>query len=131
MTRWILALVLVACTGCRSTDQFNRLAAQLTSDAITASEQHRCTVHGMPCLTDDQFKAVNGHLNKVSVAGEEYTKLRIAGTASVKDASTFLSTVATETGILAQTYTDGAIWAVLAKLTALQQKAVTLIGGTK
>ena len=125
----LIVLCALLSGSCASTDSFNRLAANLTRDAITATEQNRCTVHAQPCLSDDQFKGANVELNKISVAGREYTKLRIAGTASAKDAHTFLATVAEETAILAKTYTTGGIAAALAKLTELQSRAVKLLGG--
>lgn len=126
----VLAFALAALfSGCASTDRFNRLAADLTHQAIVASEQHRCVEHAAPCLTDAQFKAVNVELHKVSVAGAEFTRLRIAGTASVKDAQTFLATVAEEVAKLSRAYPDGAVGKVLAILGELQAKAAKLIGG--
>lgn len=128
----LVAIALLTTTvfsGCASTDSFNKLSAQLTRDAITASERNRCTEHAAPCLSDDQFKAVNVRLHQVSVAGLEYTKLRIAGTASIANAQTFIATVATETAALSKAFPDGAVAGVLAKLTELQQRAVRLLGG--
>lgn len=124
-----LAIALPALVGCASTDQFNKIAADVVGEAITASEQNRCTEHAPPCLSDDQFRAVNLELNRVSVAGREFTKLRIAGTASTQDVATFLGVVAEESAILSRTFPNGAISDVLTKLIELQAKAVKLLGG--
>ena len=126
---FVLAFALgVLAQACATVDSFNKVAADVTHDAIVASEDNRCTVHAKPCLSDDQFKAVNLELHKVSVAGTEFTKLRIAGKSSIADAQTFLSVVAEETSILSKTFPDGSVGAVLAKLTELQVKAVKLLG---
>lgn len=114
-------------SACASVDGFNRLSANITRDAITQSELNRCTVHAQPCLSDDQFRAVNLELHKISVAGTEFTKLRIAGTSSLADVSTFLSVVATETAVLSTAFPNGAIAKVLAALTKLQAQAVALL----
>jgi hypothetical protein len=123
-----LVVTVLSMTACATVDSFNKVAADVTHEAIVASEQHRCTVHAQPCLSDEQFRAVNAELHKVSVAGVEFTKLRIAGKASIADAQTFLAVVAEETGVLSKTFTNGSISAVLAKLTELQAKAVQLLG---
>lgn len=128
VARFVVVLFLTVAPACATVDSFNKAAARLTHDAIVASEANRCTVHAAPCLTDAQFRGVNVELNKISVAGREFTKLRIAGKASAKDATTFLSTVAEEVAVLSRTYTDGSIKVVLDKLTALQARAVKLIG---
>lgn len=127
--RFSVLLLSLTLNACATVDSFNKAAADLTHDAIVASEQHRCTVHLAPCLSDDQFKAVNLELNKVSVSGREFTKLRIAGKASATDISTFLATVSEETTVLTKTFPDGAIGGVLAELVKLQAKAVALLGG--
>jgi hypothetical protein len=132
LKRTALSLLVVVAfalgAGCATVDSFNKVAADVTHDAIVASEDNRCTVHAKPCLSDDQFKAVNVELHKVSVAGTEYTKLRITGKASIADVQTFLSVVAEETSILSKTFPDGSVGAVLSKLTDLQVKAVKLLG---
>ena len=115
-------------SGCASVDKFNVVAADVTHDAIVASEQHRCSVHWAPCLTDDKFKAVNVELHKVSVAGTEFTKLRLAGHSTIGDAHTFLAVVAEETAILSKTFQTGAIAEVLAELAKLQTQATKLLG---
>lgn len=128
MRRLILASVILSCSACATVDTLNVTAEKLTRIAIQQNEANRCSVHPKPCLSDDQFKAVATDLNKVSVAGREFTGLSIAGKASVKDASTFLATVATVTGDLGKTFTDGAIASVLSTLAQLQQKISDLLG---
>lgn len=125
----LLALLLTgSLAACASAERFNRMAADVTHAAIVASEQNRCTVHPAPCLSDQQFKDVNLELYQVSVAGREFTKLQIAGTASTKDVHTFLATVATTTAALSRAFPDGSVGSVLAELTKLQQRAVKLLG---
>lgn len=121
----LLALTLAACA---TVDTFNQAAANLTREAITATEQNRCTVRPAPCLTDPQFRRVNVELNKISVAGQRFTTLRIAGKATTQDASAFLATLANEIGILARTFPDGVVGTILQKLGDLQQRATKLLG---
>ncbi len=131
--RALAAVVLAAglfIAGCASVDSFNKIAADVTGEAITASEQNRCAVHPKPCLEDADFKAVNVVLYQVSTAGATYTKLRIAGTATTADASMFLAAVSEATTALSRAFPDGRVGAVLSKLIALQQRAVQLLGTT-
>lgn len=124
----ILALVACLAPACASVSRLNQSAEQLTRDAIAQSEANRCAVHATPCLSDAQFKAVNVELNKVAVDGREFTKLEIAGKATIADASHLLATVAAETSTLSQVYADGAVKTVLDKLTALQATISRIIG---
>ena len=119
---WIVSLV-----ACASVDSFNRTASLLTRDAITATEDHRCTVHAPPCLSDDQFRAANVVLNRISVAGQTFTQQRLAGTASITDTSTFLARVSEGVSQLSTAFPTGAVVKVLEKLTELQQKALRLL----
>lgn len=126
-----LALVaLVACLApaCASVSRLNQTAESLVRASIAQSEVNRCTVHPQPCLTDEQFRAVNLQLNHIAVDGREFTKLEIAGKATVQDASHFLSTVANETTTLAMVYPDGRVKTVLDKLAELQATITKLIG---
>jgi len=115
-------VAIVIASACATIDQFNKAAANITHDAIVASEQQKCSVHAAPCLSDAQFVQVNLELHKVSVAGDEFTKLRIDGKATIADVHTFLAVVAEETAILAKAFPDGVIGDVLKKLAALQVK---------
>lgn len=126
----LLAVVLGSLTlsGCASVDKFNKIAADVTHDAIVASENNRCAVHPAPCLSQQEFVDINTELYKVSVAGREFTKLRIAGKASAADVSTFLAVISQETGVLSKAFPDGRIGAVLVKLIELQAQAVSLLG---
>lgn len=114
--------------GCASIGRINQTAEKLVRESIVQSEVNRCTVHAQPCLTDEQFRAVNVQLNKVAVAGREFTKLQIAGKATIADAATFLTTVSTEITILKRTYPEGAIGNVLIKLADLQAQITKIIG---
>lgn len=119
-----MAVILLAgsMSACASTDQFNKLSANLTHDAIVSSEQHRCSSHPAPCLGADQFKAVNVALATISDAGVAYTKLRIAGTATPADAAAFFNVLVSVTSMLSHDYPTGAVGGVLAKLVALEAK---------
>ena len=127
-SRLALLVLALALSACASLDSFNRAAADVTHQAIVASEDARCSVRPVPCLSDDQFKAVNVKLLEVSTAGRVYTELRIAGKSSASDVSTFLATVARVTADLSTTFRDGRIGAVLQELTKLQAKAAALLG---
>lgn len=128
MKRLILIVALVAAAGCATVDKFNKVASDLTHEAIVASENNQCTVHAAPCLSANEFREVNVELNKLSVAGREFTKLRLAGKASTADIVTFLGVVAEENAILSKTYKTGGIAKVLQALTKLQTKAAGLLG---
>lgn len=124
----LLALLLSAAPGCASVSRLNQTAESLVRASIAQSEVHRCTVHPAPCLTDDQFKAVNLQLNRIAVDGREFTKLEIAGKATVQDASHLLATVAAETTTLSAAYPDGRVKTVLDQLAALQATITKLMG---
>lgn len=128
---FLLFALLVSVTtapGCASVSRLNHTAESLVRASIAQSEVNRCTVHPSPCLTDDQFKAVNLQLNHIAVDGREFTKLEIAGKATVADASKLLSTVAAETTTLSLVYPDGRVKTVLDKLTELQATLTKLMG---
>jgi len=122
----LLAALLLS--GCATVDSLNVTAERFTRQAIEQSELNRCSVHPAPCLTDDQFKAVNVELNKTAVAGREFTKLRIAGKASMADAATFLHTLSSTTASLSMAFTTGAIRTVLDKLAQAQTTVTRLMG---
>lgn len=127
MKRLLLVLTLSLSLGCASVDRFNALSADLTRDAITASEDHRCTVHAPPCLSDPQFKQTNVILNQISVAGVTFTKIRITGAALPSDTTAFLIAVSTGITDLARAFPNGEVGTVLTKLATLQQQALDLL----
>jgi hypothetical protein len=120
--------IAVTFVGCASVGRINQTAEKIVRESITQSEVNRCTVHAQPCLTDEQFVEVNLELNKVAVAGREFTKLEIAGKATTADAAKFLSTVSSEVTILTRTFPTGAVHTVLVKLTELQAQITKIIG---
>ena len=121
-----LAASLVA-TGCATVDSLNRSSEQLVKDTIRQSELNQCSVHAAPCLGPAEFAAVNVELNQIAVAGREFTKLRLRGTATVADASAFLATVAQETTTLLQEFPNGPIGSILTDLSQLQTTMTKLL----
>lgn len=129
MKRWFASLAIaLTIAGCATIGRINQTAEKLVHESIVQSEINRCTIHAAPCLTDEQFRAVNVELNKIAVDGREFTKLQIAGRATVSDAAKFLATVSTEVTLLAKTYPTGAVSTVLTKLTELQAQITKIIG---
>lgn len=114
----LLALSLSACAS------LNVTVEKLTHESIVQSEN----LHASHALTDDQFKAVNLELNKVAVAGREWTKLVIAKRDQPADALTFLKVVQQVTANLQAAPYGGAIAHVLDKLTQLESTLGQLAG---
>lgn len=118
----VLALALFSLSACASTDQFNKVAANLTKEAIVVTETNRCTEHAAPCLTPSQFKAANAVMVKISDAGITYTKLRLAGKASPADALIFFRVISAQTTILSRDFPSGTLGTALQKLVELEAR---------
>lgn len=127
MPRLFLVPLVLVLAACASVDRFNAVAATLVHEAVIASEDHRCTVHAEPCLDDAEFRQTNSILNKISVAGETFTHLRLTGAALPKDISAFLTAVSSGITDLATTFPSGDAGAVLKKLNDLQTHALDLL----
>ena len=123
----VLLVLCLSLSACASVDRFNALSADLVRDAITASEEHRCTVHASPCLSEPQFRQANVTLHQISVAGATFTNLRLSGAALPSDTSAFLTAVSTGITDLLCTFPNGEVGAILDKLGILQQKAIDLL----
>lgn len=121
---WFLPLLLAGGLGLSACASLNVSAEKLVHAAIVQSEQ----LHTSRALTDDQFKAVNLELNKVAVAGREWTKLVIAKSDQPADALTFLKVVQQVTANLQAAPYGGAVAHVLEKLTQLESVLGQLAG---
>lgn len=120
-------VLLLSFSGCASIGRLNRTAQILVHEAILQSEASRCTIRPAPCLTAEQFRAVNVKLNKIAVSGREFTRLQIAGTATVKDATILLTTVTTVLTSFSQNYPTGTIDTIIKALEQYQSAIVALI----
>lgn len=109
---FVIALALATMTACAS---MNVQAEKVVHQSIVQSEN----LHTSHVLTDEQFKAVNLELNRVAVAGREYTKLQIAHQATPNDALTLLSAVDQVIHNLSAAPYVGSLGSVLDKLAKL------------
>lgn len=115
---WILLVALLA-SGCASTLVQSE---KLIRDSIAASEQNHCTVHAAPCLSDEQFKAINAGLYRASVAGSHVTSLEATHAAKPDDYKAFYTEIAATIAAVKATGQGGTIGVILNYLTEAQQK---------
>jgi hypothetical protein len=94
---------------------------QLVRDSIDASEKNRCAIHAMPCLSEDQFKAVNAGLYRAAVVGKHVTTLEAAHAAAPADYKALYDEIAKTITAVQATGQGGVIGDILAKLTKAQQ----------
>lgn len=128
-----LPAVLLACalagsamlgSACATAGAFDKQSEALVHQAIKSSED----LHAANVLDDAQFRSVNLELNRVAVAGREYTKLLKAGTAKPADAGTFVAALEKAVRNLQAAPYGATVAKVLSYLLTLDAKVHALIG---
>lgn len=83
----LFAMLIWPLAGCATAGAFAREAQVVNRQAILANR----AAHQAGIVSDAEFKDIALQLNRVSVAGREFTKLLAAGRASFVDAARFLA----------------------------------------
>lgn len=117
MKKGLLFLPLLFTLGCATTLVRSE---RVIRDAIAGSEQNRCVLHAPPCLTDDQFKAVNVALYRASVAGAQVTKLEATHAAKPADYVSLYREIGSAVEAFRATKVGGAIGKTLDALSKAQ-----------